>query len=51
MSSTIHPFVLIVFMYTVYLALEYNSTKLCIPYVCGIGLLYSYVTLILGIFS
>ena len=33
-----------VLIYTEYLALEYNSTKLSIPDVSDIGILYSYVT-------
>ena len=34
---------LTVLSYKIYLVLEYNSTNLCIPYVCDIGLRYSYV--------
>ena len=35
---------LTVLSYTVYLVLEYNSTKLCVPFVYDIGLLYSSTT-------
>ena len=30
--------------YTVSLVLEYNSTKLYVPYICDTGIIYVYVT-------